>query len=1048
MATFWRRFRTGTPPTPAGTTNSTAGTPRPTGTRPQTPSTVSEHGGAEARGNFVARAGQPAAGGLDLISIRAALPNAEPIKRAVQVIYDAGRHALSNLTLHGSWDLARGAHDPSWPSPGVPMRPLGDGRWAAEVELLDDGSGQVFEWGVKADGPSGRARWAMMGEGNQRFALGADTKQVEYAPTTYHRLGARRGPDGEANFRFWAPNAQAVTVEITRDEGEAARFDMALGKDGLWSASVPDGWARFQGQPYRYAVTTSTGDVVLRRDPYARQMQGEQRGLSRTYVDAQTGAEVNQYYLSSGQVDALIARYGSVGAAPAEALAEAREASRRPFMRFEARRDPNDTRAVLILKDALGRPLDRKALLERLPFDPRMDPALADDLRGGRFDDLWSRGVAEDGTIAMIDEGGSWTTLVNSIDDLVGLGYEIRIYERGENGEIQVEGDRNADGAMSPDEIEDTYHNDRWSAQIGPLSGIDYRTSLVAETKHVWKNDAVPREKDPTKWVVYQLHVGSFFGDGLNGRKSDLADVVKRLEYLKDIGIDAIELLPVNEFEGVRDWGYLGVTSLGLESAYGFVDEDGREVTGAEAFMRLVDKAHGLGINVIADVVYNHAHGEHNDLWNLDGPDNPYFKWDDGNLRETQWGAIPAYDDPRVRQFAVDHAVDQVETFHVDGLRFDFTEPLKAPWGGGQAGWELMREINRQVHFYNPDVFTIAEQFDYDPGITQPVLQDNTGGGFDAQWYTEIQHRVSRDSSADRPGWIQAAARGWRTRATDELMHVLVNAPGLNGWATGVSMISNHDEVGNAERLVVTAAGGEAPTMPNERARGLARLAAGLGFVGPGTPFFFQGDEFLATNPFSWGRPSTWDLDWDWQDLPREIDPRDVRLNDEAVADYRDLVNKLPQTRRVDDRWATLTPSERATVDRMSERPPEERDALLRDVARNQTRSFYQDMIALRKSHPALAAGSPVTRVYTHNDNNMLAFTRGFDQQFLVVASANPASFERYGMELPEGQWKEVFNSDAAAYGGDGVGNFGKTISGGFQSLRIPAHGMLVFQRV
>ncbi|MCA9551906.1 MAG: alpha amylase C-terminal domain-containing protein, partial [Myxococcales bacterium] len=69
-------------------------------------------------------------------------------------------------------------------------------------------------------------------------------------------------------------------------------------------------------------------------------------------------------------------------------------------------------------------------------------------------------------------------------------------------------------------------------------------------------------------------------------------------------------------------------------------------------------------------------------------------------------------------------------------------------------------------------------------------------------------------------------------------------------------------------------------------------------------------------------------------------------------------------------------------------------------------------------------------------------------QQFLVVASANPASFERYGMELPEGQWKEVFNSDAAAYGGDGVGNFGKTISGGFQALRIPAHGMLVFQRV
>src|SRR5262249_29659639 len=149
--------------------------------------------------------------------------------------------------------------------------------------------------------------------------------------------------------------------------------------------------------------------------------------------------------------------------------------------------------------------------------------------------------------------------------------------------------------------------------------------------------------------------------------------------------------------------------------------------------------------------------------------------------RDTPWGAMPAYDNPKVKQFFVDHAVAQVEEFHFDGLRFDFTDPIKGT--GGKDGWDMLREINRQLHFYKPNVFTAAEQFDYDPAITRPAKSDDTGAGFDATWYTEFQHRLVHDNS--NPSIIQQAAKGQQTNM-DQFMNMITGPRGLDNWSKAV----------------------------------------------------------------------------------------------------------------------------------------------------------------------------------------------------------------------------------------------------------------------
>jgi maltooligosyltrehalose trehalohydrolase len=975
---------------------------------------------------------------------------AEPVKRSVTFVYDAGPHSeITNLQLKGSWNKTTGEYDPQWGrGDSVPMRQIGNGKWAVTLDLLDRGEPQNWEWGVIADGPAGKGQWAVMGEGNPKFKLDAGTKTVSYTPTTYHEMGAQKTGKNDISFKFWAPNAQHVSVKTIDQNGRVRLIPMKRDAEGNWTAKSRGGWSRLEGKAYVYQVIDSDGKTLERPDPYARVMQGEQQGIGRTYVNLKTGEQTNQFYIDPEVYQQFKDQIEGNDPELAEtARQRAREMSRAELVRFEVEDQENVDSAYLVFKDEMGRQLSRTELINRLG---RFDSKLIDKLHGGKFNDLWSNNIDEKGRIKLVNQGGTWAGLVNNLEKLTGLRYEFQVYERDAQGKLKLKGDRNLDGQLSSSERKGTGYNDRWSDTITKESGRSFRASVISDTKFDWKSDTAVREKDQDKWVIYQLHVGSFFGKEQNANRSTFEDVIKKLDYFKGLGVNTLEILPTNEFEGERDWGYMGANSLAVESAYGFEDENGRWVSGAEGLKRFIDMAHERGLNVINDVVYNHVGGANNFLWNIDGKQNPYFNWstEPGKFekRDTQWGAMPAFNNPKVRQFFVDHAVAQLEEFHFDGLRFDFTEPIKATWGGGEEGREMLREMNRQLHFYKPDAFIAAEQFDYDPDITKPAQSDGSGVGFDAQWYTEFQHRLVRDNS--NPGLIQQAAQNQRTDM-DQFMNMLVNPRGLGDWSKAVTIISDHDEVGNAQRTIDTADGDSTAKIPPQWARNAARFAAGIGLAAPGVPMFFQGDESMAQNSFKWGVPSTWDSGWDWETTGKSWDWNNLTFNDNQKRLYNRLF-EMPETEREkDSAYRNLSASDRQVFQDLAAMNSSDREQTMLNITRHQSYQFYKEALALRASSPAFEADAQVARVYTHNDNSVMAFTRkDGNEEFLVVGSLNHNNLQSYRMELPAGQWKEVFNSDAGRFGGNNFGNFGATINGGPSQVNIPAGGYVVFKRV
>jgi 1,4-alpha-glucan branching enzyme len=273
---------------------------------------------------------------------------------------------------------------------------------------------------------------------------------------------------------------------------------------------------------------------------------------------------------------------------------------------------------------------------------------------------------------------------------------------------------------------------------------------------------------------------------------------------------------------------------------------------------------------------------------------------------------------------------------------------------------------------------------------------------------------------------------------------------GITGWRDALQIISNHDEVGNAERTITAAqANGAKEELPPQWSRNAARFAAGIGMTGPGTPMFFQGDESMASNPFKWGTPNTWDSGWDWQKLGQKYDLPNVTFNDDQKARYQKLFDVPADQRANNAEYKALPAADKKVFDDLAKMTPGDRDKTMLDITRAQTFKFYQDAIALRHSSPAFDAGAQVNRIYSHNDNSVMAYERkAGNDDYIVVGSLNRNSFNGYGLTLPPGQWKEVLNSDGAAYGGNNVGNLGATINGGQTQLNIPAGGMIVLKKV
>jgi len=347
--------------------------------------------------------------------------------------------------------------------------------------------------------------------------------------------------------------------------------------------------------------------------------------------------------------------------------------------------------------------------------------------------------------------------------------------------------------------------------------------SIVVDPSFNWTDEAweTPPLDD---LIVYELHVGTFSGEGDGGGNypGTFRDVVdKHLGDLVELGITAVELMPVCEFAGDRSWGYNPAFIYAPESAYGTPDD----------LKYLVDKFHGAGIAVLLDVVYNHlgASDLEGNLLQYDGTEL-YFYPTGSPFRETPWGPRPNYGSPGVKEFLLDNIRYWLEEFHFDGFRLDGTDFIKV----NSEGWQLLVDITRTVDAVSPQAVVLAEQLPNDPAVTEPVLSG--GAGVDAQWndaFHDNLRQAVREAAFEDPD-MNAVAAG-------------INHFGLRGV---VNYIESHDEAHVFGRICVEAD----PADPESVwAQGRSRVAAALVLFSAGVPMLLAGEEFLESRPFGDG---------------------------------------------------------------------------------------------------------------------------------------------------------------------------------------------------
>lgn len=329
--------------------------------------------------------------------------------------------------------------------------------------------------------------------------------------------------------------------------------------------------------------------------------------------------------------------------------------------------------------------------------------------------------------------------------------------------------------------------------------------------------------------VFYELHVGTFSPAGT------FAGAVALLPHLRDLGVSAVELMPVADFPGSRNWGYDGVSLFAPARAYGTPDD----------LRRLVDAAHSLGLTVFLDVVYNHTGPDGSYL----GRFSPYYFTD---RHASPWGAginLDGEHAPPVRQFFVENALHWIHEYHMDGVRLDATHAIQ-----DDGPRHFLAELAARVHESTPDrlVHVIAEDHRNLAVMTTPP--DEGGWGLDAVWADDFHHQMRRLLAGDRDGYYRdftgttadiasTVRHGWFF--TGQYSEHLHEHRGTDPFGLPperfIVCLQNHDQVGNralGDRL-------------HHAVDGAAyRAASVLLLTQPHPPLLFMGQEWAASSPF------------------------------------------------------------------------------------------------------------------------------------------------------------------------------------------------------
>jgi 1,4-alpha-glucan branching enzyme len=348
-----------------------------------------------------------------------------------------------------------------------------------------------------------------------------------------------------------------------------------------------------------------------------------------------------------------------------------------------------------------------------------------------------------------------------------------------------------------------------------------------------WNSDALtpPKLND---LFIYELHAGTFY---TNGSSSKFLAATNRLDYLKNLGVNAVEVMPIVEFPGNNSWGYNPAQPFAVENiGYG----------GTDGFKSFVQACHLRGIAVLLDVVHNHYGPSDLDMWNFDGftgsgiQGGIYFFESNSNLQITPYGDTrPNFSSNEVCNFIQDNFTMWLSECHVDGFRWDTPGLMMNAdhFGFIPAAGTLVSNINSMIHTNYTSKISISEDV-------------YNSFGFDSAWDTSY------------PGYftpvLTSATDSSRNMAT--VSNAIVNNVRYGGSAGSgrVVFLESHDVVGDLNSGVRLVTAIDSSTPNSYRARKLSTLGAAVTLTAPGIPMIFQGQEMLENQAFDSSLPVDW----------------------------------------------------------------------------------------------------------------------------------------------------------------------------------------------
>jgi maltooligosyltrehalose trehalohydrolase len=522
----------------------------------------------------------------------------------------------------------------------------------------------------------------------------------------------------------------------------------------------------------------------------------------------------------------------------------------------------------------------------------------------------------------------------------------------------------------------------------GPSEVVD---SGFAWTDHGWFG--IPLEE----YVLYELHVGTFT------RPGTFDAIIPRISELRDLGITAIELMPVAQFPGKRNWGYDGVYPFAVQNSYG----------GPAALKRLINACHHERMAVALDVVYNHLGPEGNYLADF----APYFS----DFYRTPWGPAINFDGTQsdhVRRYFIENALQWIAEFHVDALRLDAVHTI-VDLSARPFLEELSAAIHAKAKQSNRQGFLIAESSRNDVRVLRP--REAGGLGLDAVWNDDFHHSLHVTLTGEQNGYYQDFSR------TEDLARAFRKGFVYEGQysryrerrqGTSSQAISarhfivfgqNHDQVGNRPT------GGRLSQLLSFEQ---LKLAAAAVLLSPYVPLLFMGEEYAEPAPFSYF-----------------VSHGDPALVESVRTGRRTYLARFAWGEEMTD--------------------PEDERTFLRSILNWELRAeghhrllrnFYQELLRLRRELPALSRlDKDALEVVEFEDANVI-FLRRWNASSHILAVLHFADEVRLvALPVPAGSWKRQLDSAEVGWGGSGSQSVDVLVSSGAVEMSLSPRAVVVY---